>query len=284
MITFYFDNLSQTPLIPDYFDQFCGLHRLSSGINSLGNTPETPMKRILAATLLLTSGLTFSLASNPIDPSAWTTLGSARPAESGLLLTEGKLFQTAAAWNQEAIPADAPFEVTFRFRASDFSSPFRADGFAWVLQGAGLNARGIGHGGIGFMGIPQSVAVKFDSWMNAKYGEKSSESICLMSRGAEENDPNLKQAGLACADEGRIFRKLRWADGRVRTAIVRYDGMNLEVEMDGKPLINHPIGKLSAWLKVAPGTPLYSGFTAATGDTYFQRQEILDYSLSVSHP
>jgi hypothetical protein len=212
----------------------------------------------------------------------WATVGSARVAGSGLLLTEARILETGAAWNLAGIPADEPFRVDFRFRAGHFSRPFAADGFSWTLQGAGPGAIGTGHGGLGFQGIPHSLSLKFDNWRNEAYGERHHESICLLSRGALPNDADLRLAALACADRGRVFRRLRWADGREHHASVSYDGAVLIVMLDGREILRHPIGKLSKWLGVPAGSRLFSGFTAATGDTYFQRQEILDYRLKTN--
>jgi hypothetical protein len=168
------------------------------------------------------------------------------------------------------------------FRASAWATigSARVGANRLLLTEARTHAIGTGHGGIGFPGIPHSVTLKFDNWRNEAYGERYAESICLLSRGAEPSVADLWAGGLACAERGRVFRRLRWADGREHVAAVRYDGETLAVTLDGREILRHPIGKLSKWLSVPAGSRLLSGFTAATGDTYFQRQEILEYRLA----
>ena len=67
-----------------------------------------------------------------------------------------------------SLTADASFSTSFSF---EFTNPVGggADGLAFVVQTVSNNV-GTGGGGIGYQGIPKSVAVEFDNWDNTGDG------------------------------------------------------------------------------------------------------------------
>jgi len=87
-----------------------------------------------------------------------------------------------AAWTRSALNVADPFSVSFSFQMWDASptaqhDPFDGsggDGIAFVIQNdfRGTNAIGRGAGGMGFLGVFDSVAVMFDTYQNNyAYGE-----------------------------------------------------------------------------------------------------------------
>src|SRR5262249_46616566 len=56
--------------------------------------------------------------------------------------------------------------TTFQVRFHEGTQPSYADGFAFVIQAISSLALGQGGGGLGYQGIPESVAIKFDTFNN----------------------------------------------------------------------------------------------------------------------
>src|SRR5262249_59868978 len=56
--------------------------------------------------------------------------------------------------------------TNFQVRLHEGTQPSYADGFAFVIQNISSLAVGQGAGGLGYQGIPESVAIKFDTFNN----------------------------------------------------------------------------------------------------------------------
>ena len=80
-----------------------------------------------------------------------------------LQLTDNVNDQTGTAFLTYARNVDRDFVSTFRFQIPEGNG---ADGFAFVLQSNSPTARGGGGGALGYAGIPNSLAVKFDIYNN----------------------------------------------------------------------------------------------------------------------
>jgi len=90
--------------------------------------------------------------------------GGATITGSALQLTDGKSDEARSAFYPTAVPISS-FVTDFTFQLLDA----QADGFAFVVQTNSPTALGGGEGGLGYVGIPNSAALKFDLWSN--YGE-----------------------------------------------------------------------------------------------------------------
>ncbi len=104
-----------------------------------------------------------------------------------LRLTPAATSQSGSAWFNVLQPVTGGFTTTFTFQISNTNpaSPnFPADGIAFVIQNAaaGTAALGGGGGGIGYDGIPNSLAVEFDTYANLGPGPN--------------NDPNANHVGV----------------------------------------------------------------------------------------
>jgi len=84
------------------------------------------------------------------------------------------------------------FTSNFTFQLTNAS----ADGFTFVLQNNGLTSVGAAGGGLGFAGVPASVAVKFDLYNNAGEGNNSTG---LFTDGYAPTLPAITLAGVACS-------------------------------------------------------------------------------------
>jgi hypothetical protein len=94
-------------------------------------------------------------------------VGNAVRLEDRLRLTADQEGQTGAAWLPAKQSVQGGFEATFQWQISRNDQEGGADGFAFVIQNAanGL-ALGDGRSGIGYNGIPNSLAVEFDTLQN----------------------------------------------------------------------------------------------------------------------
>ena len=65
------------------------------------------------------------------------------------------------------------FQTSFNFQVLETATFPLADGFTFTIQGNGPNALGNGGGDLGYGGIGNSVAIKFDYYNNAGEGTDS---------------------------------------------------------------------------------------------------------------
>ncbi len=111
--------------------------------------------------------------------------GNASLASSTLRLTPDAAAQRGSAYFKQAFTLDqnTGFSTQFQFRTGGTQGTNGADGLAFVIQGSGLTALGGAGGALGYSGINNSVAVKFDTYRSAEYGDVSGNNIGILQRG-----------------------------------------------------------------------------------------------------
>ena len=97
-------------------------------------------------------------------------LGTAKINGSSLELTDGGMSEAAAAWYQVGVNIQS-FTTDFTFQTTGTAPT--ADGFTFAIQGNNSTALGPAGGSLGYEGIPNSVAVKFDLYSNNGEGPDS---------------------------------------------------------------------------------------------------------------
>ena len=97
--------------------------------------------------------------------------GSAKLNGSALELTDGGGGEAASAWYQ-VLANIQTFSTDFTFQTTPGTNP-TADGFTFAIQGGHPVAIGLSGVGLGYQGIPSSVAVKFDLYSNSGEGPDS---------------------------------------------------------------------------------------------------------------
>jgi fibronectin type 3 domain-containing protein len=117
--------------------------------------------------------------------STMTLNGSAAIVGSKLELTSGLSSQTGSAYSTATVDI-TKFTTQFTFHLTAGAST--ADGFCFVVQNLAPTALGAGGGGLGYSGIANSVAVKFDLFNNAGEG---SDSTGLFTKGFSPNVPAI---------------------------------------------------------------------------------------------
>jgi hypothetical protein len=141
------------------------------------------------------------------------------------------------------------FTTTFDFQLTSAA----ADGFAFVIQGAGNTALGSGGGGLGYQGIGNSVAIKFDLSDNAGEGSNST-GLYVNGAAPTGGATDLTPTGINLHN-GRAFR-----------ATLTYDGTDLFVTL--RDLTSGASATQTYTVDLAGlvgGSTAYVGFTGATG-------------------
>jgi hypothetical protein len=220
-----------------------------------------------------------------------------------------------AAWTTGEYNVASPFSVNFQFQMTDptghLDDGHGGDGIAFLIQNssAGDNAIGVGAGGMGFLGITDSVAVMLDTYQNNSpdyYGDPSNNYISVNTRGTLFNVPHhFCTDGLLTADAsigsdltGSSFSpdctanptlgmtgyggvpalSMDMDNGQVYDLGITYTGSMLDIYLDSTLVLAVSID-LATTLDLQGGEDAYLGFTAGTRNAY-QNQDILSFTIT----
>jgi enamine deaminase RidA (YjgF/YER057c/UK114 family) len=240
------------------------------------------MKRLTTVLFLLVLSVTVRFSSVqaqqftfPTFKSVWglSFAGDAIPIGSRIDLTpsfpggySGAVWYSQRVFVSGGFITTAQFTVSERSGQTDYLGLRGGDGFAFVIQGFGGSPIGNNGGGLGYDGIPNSVAIEFDTYANEEwYNEidSSSLSISIHTNGGGVNHTD-EWYSIARNDAPAI----RFDDGRVHTMRVTYDGVTLAVFLDEcqTPEVTAVIN--FEQVLVIPGGQAWLGFTAGTAGSY----------------
>ena len=221
---------------------------------------------------VLTISDTINLSALSLNGTNYGSNASSPPTWTGTALQlTNTTTETTSAWLGSAIPVSSAFTTTFRFQITPASSGANSigDGFAFVIQSAStgnatLGTTGMG-GYIGYFGIPNSIAIEFDTYDNSQFDDPAGAHIGIQSRGTAQNTTDHTPATGANLG-GPVLAA--FADGNAHTATITYDGSStIKVYLDGSatPVLTSAVAiNLNTLLGLSSG-PAYVGFTAATG-------------------
>lgn len=245
---------------------------VSSGSTIISATSAlSPQGQLSGATSLQDVGV--SLSSLVLNGTNYSTNEAAPPtivqvnSQPALQLTNGVGDTTVSAWSPGTMPVSSAFTTTFQFKITAGAGSL-ADGFAFVIQGAPTGTSTLGATGygmyIGYDGIPNSLAVEFDTYYNSQYEDPVSPHIAIQSLGPSPNTPDHTPATGANLGGGPVVAT--FADGNVHTATVTYDGnVTLQVQLDNAAIITATLPYPLATMLNLTGGNAYVGFTASTG-------------------
>jgi LysM repeat protein len=165
-----------------------------------------------------------------------------------LQLTDGGTGENRTAWFFTPVPVQS-FITDFTFQQLNAS----ADGMTFAIQGSNIWALGYSGGGLGYQGIPNSVAVKFDLYNNAGEG---SDSTGIYSGGVA---PTLPSVDLSSTG-------INLHSGDVMHAHMVYDGTNLTMTLTDT-VTNATVTEVFPVNipSVVGSNAAYVGFTGGTG-------------------
>lgn len=220
------------------------------------------VSRVLSQTVTFndfssTTGLTINGASQVVNTSDGDVLR----------LTPATDFQSGSVFSTTAINA-ADFSTFYSFRITepsmttfDGNVDSGADGIVFVVQSVSNSIGGDG-GGIGYGGIPDSVGIEFDTWINSINNDPTGNHIGIVTQGIVDHGFGAPFTVDVPSD---------FEDGERRFVWIDYDGANLEVRLSTTsnrptlPIITRIIDIPS---ELGNATDAFVGFTSGTGGAW----------------
>lgn len=179
--------------------------------------------------------------------------------------------KTGYVWREDHMTVDGGFTTKFEFQLTDKGGSTTggrtgADGLTFTLQNAPGGNKAVGKlgSGLGYEGVPNSLAVEFDTWANSYDAD-------------ERQSPHGEAAAVLTGGEvdsslGAVPLQTNIEDGGVHQAKISYDGgTHLEVYLDDmqNPILTVDNADLPNILNLAQnGGKAYVGFTASTGGAW----------------
>jgi hypothetical protein len=253
----------------------------------------TARSSLFAALLLTAFGFECPAKASAIDfrdfgalselGSSLSLVGAARQEGHVLRLTPSRRNTAGAAWFRDKQPVRSGFESIFRFRLSERGGAGGgADGVAFVLQNSGPSALGGRGAGGGFAlsegagdreapGIPQSIAVFFDTFRNQDIGDPSDNFVTICTAGTPKE---LQWPPPRLASTKKLAVKLK--DGKEHTARISYQPPVLAVYLDKVRVL---VSTVDLSTVAGPDGAAWVGFTASTGAGY-ENHDILSWTFS----
>jgi len=213
--------------------------------------------------------------------------GSATWFGRRLRLTDTAQNDSGSAWYVNRISIRTGFETDFTFRigsGNDKTQPDGgdpgADGIAFVVQNSSTKALGRFGKGIGYAGIPKSIAVEFDTYFNFESNDPNGNHVAVQTGGTLANQVDHKAPFLLGSSS---TLETIHNDGRPYFARISYDGNAMYVYVNETGVFTTPVltvtnVNISSLIGLGPDPTVWMGFTSATGIAWAQH-EILDWKI-----
>ena len=213
-----------------------------------------------------------------------TCVGSTATVGPVLRVTPAATGQSGAAYGTTPVSlgVGSTFSTAFQFRFTAAGGIDPADGITFVLA-ADPTGLGVGGGGIGYQGVPNSVAIEFDTFNNGEVG--ASNHVGVDTGGVLANN-GVSPYGRSACDFGGGTSHLDdgcMSNGHVWTVTINYDGALLDVFLQDSALAQqHIIDDLAIDIGGQLGTTTaFVGFTSGTGSG-FAHHDILNWRFADS--
>jgi hypothetical protein len=244
------------------------------------------------------------------NPSSGTTPVFAGTSPTVFQLTSGTANQTGATWYTTPQVVQNGFTSSFQFQFTSPSSP-PADGIAFVIQNSSASAIGYtgGNGGaLGYgdadasinpstgAGIPNSLAIEFDTFQNAWDPAAVNGSVSHVAVQSCGTGPNTSHHNQLCGGNSGSNSTLgapvvtpNMSDGAIHNVTITYFAAcstcspatpaNLHVKLDGVDLYPNGVNADLSSIGLGDGGTAFVGFTGATGGD-FETQNILNWEFT----
>ncbi|MFZ0805207.1 MAG: L-type lectin-domain containing protein, partial [Candidatus Sulfotelmatobacter sp.] len=226
-----------------------------------------------------------------------------------LQLTTSSGNQTGSAWYNTPQVVQGGFTTSFQFQFTNPSTP-PADGIAFVIQNAGTGAIGYAAnngGALGYgddddnsnpstgEGIPNSLAVEFDSFQNTwdpQPGINGVSHVAIQSCGTGRNTSHhlalCNGSSGPSSTLGQPVLTSNFADGNMHNVTIQYfpacptcnpaTVANIQVLLDGNSVYPNGVPVDLSSIGLGNGGTAYVGFTGATGSD-FETHNILNWTF-----
>src|SRR5262249_15867657 len=160
-----------------------------TAVSTFPDGTQTGDSNVVKATIGPITITHFVSPGNPgfTDHSDMLDNGSAQFTTESLLRLNNTFGQAGSAFEVQRVGVRG-FTTSFQVRLHEGTQPNPADGFTFTLQTNSPTALGGAGGSLGYQGIPNSVAVKFDVWDNE--GETFNSTRLLFGRRFPRPAPN----------------------------------------------------------------------------------------------
>jgi hypothetical protein len=220
----------------------------SETIKAIAVDPSLTNSNVVTSTYVIQSSVT---AFNFVDFSSTSGLtlnGTAVAQSSRLYLTTNAIWQAGSVFWSTPVNVQA-FTTTFQFQLLNA----KANGFTFTLQNAGPHALGSDSASLGYHGIAQSVAVKFNFYNYQNEGADST--------GVYTDGEHPYPAGVDISPSG-----IQLASGDNMQAQISYDGTTLTLTLTD--MVTNKSFTTSQAIDIPTtvgGNTAYAGFTGGTG-------------------
>ena len=153
---------------------------------ALGSVVEPIEARVLLSTTTIDHSSGFANAADMQLNGVAIVTGATATPPNALRLTDGMNNEASSAFNTTSQGIDA-FDTTYTFAYGSTIAP-NADGMAFVIQSNDPTSIGGGHDGLGYEGMQNSVAVKFDLW-DRSGGAPTNNETGVFIAGTESDNP-----------------------------------------------------------------------------------------------
>lgn len=220
-------------------------------------------------------------------PEDYLLVGNAYSDDNAIILTETQPYSAGAVWGRKQMDITGGFTISFTFRMTnghdneqpDGSLP-GADGVVFVVQNSGLTALGKSGEGIGYEGMPKSLAIEFDTYLNPAYSDPNGNHIAVQSGGIGPCRPeHIAPYNLGITTD--VVTMI--SDGRIYHGRIDYHGNRLSIYLDTTGRFERPTLVLDSidiadLIGLDSGGTAWIGFTSATGRSV-ERHELLSWNI-----
>jgi len=239
----------------------------------------------LAATSTSAATITFP---NFSDTSGLTLNGSATTAATSdgvvLRLTPAAVGQAGSAFstNQITLGVGNTFSTFFQCRMTNPGGIAPADGIVFGMRTVANNVGGAG-GGMGYLGIPSSLGVEFDTFPNgAGAGDPNGNHVAVDTGGLLNGSGVIVNGQSNCTNIATVAGMPNcMANGQLWSAWIDYDGTNLFVALAQNSIVR-PADIIAAPFNlpsILGQNSAFVGFTAGTGSG-FENQDIINWQFT----